>query len=120
MTVRLKVLAGTQLVENAWHVLKHHIMPPEAPANAALIEEYCLAFMHRSQAANDPFMDLGRAVASYLQRWGGNPFTKDPAYQKPAPDAEAEAPEVLSMDAPMDGEVPQPSFAATRGLGAAA
>ena len=86
METRLKVLAGTQLVEGLWHVLKHHVMPMEAPANVALIEEYALSYVYQLDCNSDPFADLGRAVAGYVERWAGNPLGLDPAYQKAAVD----------------------------------
>ena len=82
MTTRLKVLARTQLVEGLWHVLKHHVMPMGAPANVALIEEYALAYLYQFHCNQDPLADLGRAVAGYVERWGGNPLGEDPAYKK--------------------------------------
>lgn len=127
MSVRLKVLAGTQLVENCWKVLKHHILPHEAPADMALIEEYALAYVHRFHATEDPFMDLGRAVAGYLAFYGGDPLSNDPAYKKDKAKVEAaEAPEMLellSAQAPAASEVPGLSltrFGAASASGSAA
>jgi hypothetical protein len=112
MTTRIKVLAGTQLIENVWQVLKHHIVPAESGANIALIEEYCLAYMYRSHCTEDPFSDLGRAVRSYMEHFDWNPWTKDPSYQKKTMEdmleEEARAAELGAAMAPAEGELPLP------------
>lgn len=87
--VSVKCIAGTQLVEGFWHVIKHHVLPPEAAANLANIEAYVLAYLWRSQCLGDPLADLGRAVSRWMQAFEFEPMTRDPSFV--AQDAEAEA-----------------------------
>jgi len=35
----VKVTAGTQLVENTWNVVKHHVIPLECSANMSVLED---------------------------------------------------------------------------------
>ena len=64
------------MIENLWHVLKHHCIPPEIAADMPLMEEYLLSYLHTSHCTEDPFADLGRAVRDYMAHFGGEPLKK--------------------------------------------
>ena len=73
----IKVVAGTQLVENFWHVVKHHCVPEEAYADATSLESYLLALTWRQACTGDPVWDLGRAVADYQKHHKYKPCEMD-------------------------------------------
>ena len=63
---RIRVTAGTQLVDGFWNVLKHHAIPEEARTDVALFEQYALALLWSSFSMGDPLCDLGVAVQHYM------------------------------------------------------
>jgi hypothetical protein len=64
---RIRVTAGTQLIEQFWNQLKHHAIPEEAPVWLPLLEQHALALLWRSYADGDPVEDLGEAMQSYMK-----------------------------------------------------
>ena len=73
----VKVICGTQLVENWWHLAKHHCIPSEAPADQAVLETYLLSLMYRQSRTGDPVWDLGSAVAKYQAHHAHDPCKRD-------------------------------------------
>ena len=63
---RIRVIAGTQLVESWWDQVQHHAVPEERPANAPLIQEYVDALAHRQWCVGDPVEELGAAWRAYM------------------------------------------------------
>ena len=75
---RLRVIAGTQLVEAFWHVLKTHTIPKELRANPAELEAYVLMRLAMWWELDDPFVELAAVVKQYLERFGFDPWVHDP------------------------------------------
>ena len=75
---RLRVIAGTQLVEALWHVLKSHQIPKELRAKDQEIEAYLLAYLSMRQELGDPLQELGKAVSEYMCAFSHDPWTNDP------------------------------------------
>ena len=75
---RIRCVAGTNLVENAWHVLKHHAIPPEVRADDAVLEQYALAWLAREWETGDPVLSLGQIVHQYIEHYNGDPWSSDP------------------------------------------
>ena len=66
---RIRVTAGTQLVESWWDTLKHHAIPEECPADQDIIQQHLDALVYRQWCIGDPLSDLGAAVKKYMSEW---------------------------------------------------
>jgi hypothetical protein len=77
---RVRITAGTQLLENWWHLLKHHCVPAEVSSNVALLESYALALIWRQWCNGDPMTDLGHAIQFYMASNSYDPLGQDPAF----------------------------------------
>ena len=76
---RFRVVAGTNMIEGFWHVLKHHTLPAELHVDCALIEQYVQQLVHRQWSEGDPLKELGEITRRYMEAMGFDPFTNDPA-----------------------------------------
>ena len=67
---RIRVTAGTQLIEKWWDLLKHGGIPEEVGIDRGLLDDYALAVLWKSYASGDPMEDLGLAVQSFIKSGG--------------------------------------------------
>ena len=74
---RLRVIAGTQLVEALWHVIKSHQIPKEIRANAQEIEAYALSYLAQRWELKDPLEEFGKTVQDYICGFSHDPWTHD-------------------------------------------
>ena len=72
------MIAGTQLVEALWRVLKSHQIPKELRASEREIEAYLLAYLARRWELGDPLVNLGLAVSEYIARFDDDPWSNEP------------------------------------------
>ena len=78
---RLRVIAGTQLVEALWSVLKKHALPREVRTNPQELEAYALAYLAMRWQLEDPLIELGSAVHAYIEEFDFDPWPNDPFLQ---------------------------------------
>ena len=85
---RVRVIAGTQLVEALWRVLKHHAIPHEVRTNPQELEAYMLAYIAERWELDDPLAELGRYVETYMNDFSQDPWSNELYLQgDAAPDA---------------------------------
>jgi hypothetical protein len=87
--VRLRVTAGTNLIESWWHVVKSHCIPPEVSSNVAALETYVLVQIYREWNTGDPVIELGAAVRAYMQAMSYDPYANDPHLGNVDPEEDA-------------------------------
>ena len=67
---RIRVTAGTNLIEGFWNTLKHHMLPQQCRSNMADLEPYLLQ-------GGDPITDLGKVVSDCMAAMDFDPYKND-------------------------------------------